>query len=439
MKDLLSVGIDVGTTTTQLVFSRLTVENQANAFCVPQFDITKKEILYRSQIHFTPLLSENVIDFEGVRQIIDQEYQNAGIQNVDTGAVIITGETARKENARQVLDALSGYAGDFVVATAGAALEGALAGKGSGAAAYSEQHQCAVLNMDIGGGTSNFALFENGKLCDTGCVRVGGRLMEFDKSGRCTHIASVLRPFFDEGADPVRVCEFLVEILEEAVGLRPTEQYKDFLVDKLCKPAPILSFSGGVADLIDDVPREDFAYGDLGVLLGRAIYKSRLCKNPYIKAKETIRATVIGAGSHSTELSGSTIFYDKTQFPIKNLPVVALTQAQEEYWDLELLRTRLSAFEHAVLALKGKRNPSFEELCKLADRIATVLKGRPSPLVVALETDIGKALGQALGVRLEQSLVCLDGVKLPDGAYLDIGEPILGGQVLPVVIKTLIL
>lgn len=445
---LLSVGIDVGTSTTQLVFSHLTVKNEANAFSVPDFSITQKEVIYRSEIHFTPLLSETVIDAEGVQAIVDEEYRRAGVQKcaVQTGAVIITGETARKENARQVLSALSGYAGDFVVATAGPELESVLAGRGSGAAAYSEEHRCAVLNLDIGGGTTNLALFENGELIDTGCLNVGGRLMKFDENGRCIYLSPVLKPYFSEAAEPSQVAEFLTEILLEALGMSEGERYRDFITDKLCKPAELLCFSGGVADLIDDKPRNDLAFGDLGVLLGRAIYHSKLCENGFLRAKETIRATVIGAGTHTTELSGSTIFYDKAAFPLKNLPVAHLSEAEENAEPQILaknIENRLRFFpdEAAVIGLKGKRNPKFSELCKLADGIAIALRDIPtSPHVIAVENDMGKALGQALGMLLPQTpLICLDGVHLPDGAYLDIGAPIAGGQVLPVVIKTLVI
>ncbi len=440
---LLSVGIDVGTTTSQLVFSRLSVENQANAFSVPQFSITARKILYRSPVHFTPLLSETEIDAATLGRMVKEEFAAAGISRVDTGAVIITGETARKENAKEVLHALSGLAGEFVVATAGPALESALAGKGAGAADYSRRHNCAVLNLDIGGGTTNFALFENGELKDTGCLNVGGRLMKFEK-GRCTYLSPVLQPFFDKSADPRKVAEFLVGILEEALGLRSEQYLSHFITDKLCKPAPLLSFSGGVADLIDDTARDPFAYGDLGVFLGKAIFHSRL-KNT-IPAAETIRATVLGAGMHSTELSGSTIFYRNMSFPLKNLPVATLT-VEEEALPKErlcpLIQQKMAELvepgEPCVLALRGMENPAFSELCKLADSLAAALSHRPMVLL-CLQRDMGKALGQALQLQLPQKpLLCLDGLHLPEHSYLDIAAPIAGGQVLPVIIKTLIL
>ena len=174
MEQLNSVGIDIGTSTTQLVLSRLVLENRGNAFSVPRIVIAAREVLYRSPIHFTPLLSDTEIDAQGVRDIAAEEYRRAGVsrEEVDTGAVIITGETARKDNARQVLESLSGFAGDFVVATAGPDLESILAARGAGIDQISREEGRAILHMDIGGGTSNLALYDRGELTSTGCLDV---------------------------------------------------------------------------------------------------------------------------------------------------------------------------------------------------------------------------------------------------------------------------
>lgn len=122
MSDILrSVGLDVGTTSTQMIFSELTVENRASGFAVPEMEIARRDIRYRSPVYFTPLLDESHVDAGALRELVAEEYRRAGIrrESVDTGAIIITGETSRKENARAVLDALSDFAGEFVVATAG--------------------------------------------------------------------------------------------------------------------------------------------------------------------------------------------------------------------------------------------------------------------------------------------------------------------------------
>ena len=191
MGELLSVGLDVGTTTTQLIVSELTVENRASGFAVPQMDITARNVRYRSPVFFTPLKEHSLVDGPALEQLMERCYREAGIrrEDVDTGAVIVTGETSRKENARTVLEALARYAGDFVVTTAGPHLESVLAAKGAGAVAHSRENGCRVLHMDIGGGTTNLALIDSGHVTDTGCLNVGGRLLKTDEAGQILYLS----------------------------------------------------------------------------------------------------------------------------------------------------------------------------------------------------------------------------------------------------------
>ncbi|MBP2644131.1 MAG: hypothetical protein H6Q67_2018, partial [Firmicutes bacterium] len=169
VQTMTSVGIDIGTTTTQLVISRLTLENTASAALIPRVEITDKEVIHRSQIYSTPLLNHDLVNAAEVSRIVEMEYRQAGVafQDIDTGAVIITGETAKKENAKAILEALADFAGDFVVATAGPNLESVYAGKGSGAAAFSVERHQIIVNIDVGGGTSNYAVFQEGQAIDT--------------------------------------------------------------------------------------------------------------------------------------------------------------------------------------------------------------------------------------------------------------------------------
>ena len=264
---LRSVGLDVGTTSTQLIFSELTVENRASSFAVPELEIADRRILYRSPVHFTPLLDASHVDSSALKRLLEEEYRRAGIRrdSVDTGAVIITGETSRKENARAVLEALADFAGDFVVATAGPDLESILAAKGAGAVAYSETTGKPVLHMDIGGGTSNLAFIQDGKILGTTCLNVGGRLVKFDESAIITYVSPVLKDLWDlrvgETAQPEtleKVAEILVQALEMAAGLRsPTDLLQRLTTEEAVSPWQIpeekvvLSFSGGVADCID--------------------------------------------------------------------------------------------------------------------------------------------------------------------------------------------
>ena len=437
-ESLLSVGLDVGTTSTQMVVSRLRIENKAGSFAVPEMEIRGREILYKSPVHFTPLRQGDLVDAAAIQNIVDAEYTAAGIskKQVDTGAIIITGETSRKENARAVLEQLSGYAGDFVVATAGPDLESILAAKGAGAVEFSAKTGRTVLHMDIGGGTSNLALIEGGVITATTCLNVGGRLLKMDADGRLTYVSPVLQGIFHKQTGEVvnreevlELSEKLVRALEAAAGLRESDALTERLRTKeaatMTPPKKaVISFSGGVADCIE-TEKPWLAFDDLGPELGQAIRRSRLCAGAYRLGSETIRATVIGAGSHSAQLSGSTVFYQNIEFPLKNLPVVS---APEQLARLDGV---------GVLALRGMRSPSYVELAELAERILRSFRG--DTLILALEQDMAKALGQCLALRLgkDAKILCIDRVRLEAESYLDVGAPV--GPALPVVVKTLVL
>lgn len=443
-EQLRSVGLDVGTTSTQMILSELTIENRASNFAVPEMEIAERKILYKSPIYFTPLLDESHVDGGGIRAIVEEEYRKAGIRrdSVDTGAIIITGETSRKENARAVLDALADFAGEFVVATAGPDLESVLAAKGAGAVDFSEQTGKTVLHMDIGGGTSNLSLICGGKVVRTGCLNVGGRLLKLDKNGTVTYVSPVLDGICDlkigdtttrQKLEPV--AQTLAQALEMAAGLREetplleklttAEALEGFRVTEKA----VISFSGGVADCIErEVPWLEF--GDIGPVLGQAIRESRLCQGEYMLGSETIRATVIGAGCHSAQLSGSTVFYQNVQFPLKNVPVVNIET-------LTSIRRELSRQEGtAVLAMPGTAAPTYREVVAMAEGILAQTDGQ---VLLCLEQDMAKALGQALAARLppQARVLCIDRVRVSEGSYLDIGAPI--GHALPVVVKTLVL
>ena len=199
---ILSVGIDIGTSTTQVIFSQLTFKNSAGYFAVPHIEIADNNVVYKSDIYITPLKDRVMIDGEKVRQIVAGEFSKAGFGPGDTqtGAVIITGESARKENSEIVLNELSDFAGEFVVSTAGPDLESIIAGKGSGEAAYSKENQCTVVNLDIGGGTTNAVLFDCGEVIAKGCLDVGGRLIKVDPDMKVTYVSdSVKRIASHEG------------------------------------------------------------------------------------------------------------------------------------------------------------------------------------------------------------------------------------------------
>lgn len=469
---ILSVGIDIGTTTTQLVFSRLTIENLASSYTVPRITIVNKEIIYESPIYFTPLTSPVEIDADAVKKIVELEYAAAGMKpgEIHTGAVIITGETARKQNANLVLSALSKMAGDFVVATAGPDLESVLSARGAGADLLSSEHRTVVANLDVGGGTTNIAVFERGGLRGTCCLDIGGRLVKV-KDNRIDYIFPGIARLAARHGLEIRLgsqadlhqlrqlCSLMADQLAMALHvLLPDETHPLMYTNQghALPEQPVIqavTYSGGVADYVYQQASADwFRYGDIGILLGQAIQaQSQLSRLKRFIPAETIRATVVGAGTHTTEISGSTIAYVEHCLPMKNIPILKISEADET--DLSRLAasiaTQLPLFmpegkpEPVAIAFTGRGRSRFSEIQSLAKAIIQgakeVIEHR-HPLIIVVENDIGKALGHAIRVLLgkPKDVICIDSIRTLSGDYIDIGLPIADGRVVPVVIKTLI-
>ena len=467
---LLTVGIDLGTSTTQLVLSELTVENFASAFTVPRISISDKKVIYRSDIIFTPLLNQSEIDAEPIKAFVAEQYRQAGIhkQDIQMGAVIITGETARKSNANNVLRALSGYAGDFVVATAGPDLESIIAGKGAGAQTYSETKRKPVVNLDIGGGTTNLAVFKDGEVIDTACFDIGGRLIKLDQQQKITYIAPKIQEIInkkgltlhlgDQATEQnlLPIISELVAVLENSIGLGTQSPFYQLLVTnhplRKGEELPIVTFSGGVADCLNTTSTNLFKYGDIGLLLGKYLRKSLIfSEKEVLESAETIRATVVGAGSHTAEISGSTIAYREQILPVKNIPILKLAQEDETLTVTELGQRiqeklnwhRIEETPQIALAIRGMSNPTFADIQRFGQWIVeglASLVAEQIPIIVMVDEDMAKALGHALSAHLPKDypFICLDSVKVENGDYVDIGLPVAEGAVLPVIVKTLV-
>ncbi|MBX6396276.1 MAG: ethanolamine ammonia-lyase reactivating factor EutA, partial [Alicyclobacillaceae bacterium] len=304
-----TVGIDVGTSTTKLVISELKVANTAGRTRVPRLEIVERRVVYRSPLYRTPLLNERLIDIPGVWSIVEQEYRRAGVsmREVDTGAVIITGETANKENAREMVVSLAHRAGDFVVATAGPDLEGILAGKGSGAWQWSKKTGRTIANVDIGGGTANIAVFSGGEVSGTCTLHIGGRMVEF-AGGTIARISPTLVEWMrmeglsldvgqrvDGGVvDMLRkitdgLARSLAAVLRGEVGLAEEPLFVNH-PPNWADPPDCVMFSGGVGGMMEELTRSravsDYAalvwdraqagdgFADIGVPLAHSLLAS---------------------------------------------------------------------------------------------------------------------------------------------------------------------
>lgn len=480
VQTMTSVGIDIGTTTTQLVISRLTLENTASAALVPRVEITGKEVIHRSQIYFTPLLDHNLVNAVEVSQIVESEYRRAGVtpSDIDTGAVIITGETAKKENAKAILEALADFAGDFVVATAGPNLESVYAGKGSGAAAFSSERHQIIVNIDVGGGTSNYAVFQEGQAIDTACLNVGGHLIEIELGkNRVSYIAKPAQIVLEtmnrtiQIGDEISLSDLkevattmarsVVEVLRTKVPSELTRQLLMTPTLSLNYSLGKVMISGGVADHVysDQFPHsveEISRFGDFGPLLGW-ILRELLLEESFelIRPLETVRATVIGTGTQSVNLSGSTIHVEEQTLPLRNvliaLPFANHPSGMPETADqiAHIIRKTINALmiegdNHPIaLALQGPNALTFQNIQILALGIISGMKGyltQTNTLILILEKDCGKILGQSITALYPKpiELICIDQLSVGNSDYIDIGKPLMGGRVVPVVIKTLV-
>jgi ethanolamine utilization protein EutA len=345
-RNLLSVGVDVGTTTTQIIFSRLNLQDVSRPGQIPRIDITDRKVIYQSPIVFTPLIDTQTIDADRLNEIVRAEYVAAGVDpnQVETGAVIITGETAKKKNADDILRALSGLAGEFVVSVAGPNVESLIAGKGAGAAEYSQKNYATVTNVDIGGGSANSATFRTGNLIGAAAMNYGGRILEIENAtGRVRHIADPARHILEDiglrleiGDSPTledlrrftdRMADMTVELIEGTSSPLAEKIYLTPPVGASGKGS-ILMFSGGIGHYyynpipihsVSDVTK----YDDVGPLLAESL-RQHAGLNTYtvVPPAETVRATVLGASTQTVTLSGSTIWAEREILPLKNVPVI---------------------------------------------------------------------------------------------------------------------
>lgn len=470
-KEILSVGIDIGTTTTSMIVSLLGISNTAASYRVPEVSITTKEIIYRSPLYLTPQKDRELLDGDAIRRIFEDEYRKAGIrpEDVDTGAVIITGESSLKENAQIIVDHLSSLAGEFVVATAGPDLESILAGRGSGAESFSKKYGCVAANLDIGGGTTNVSVFNCGTLEAQTCIDVGGRIAKYDDSGRLTYVSKRLNDLaslrgrqFNEGEtvsdETLRdIGSLLAETVLDSIRSTHTELTRISTTNtsnpiRLSEPIRYVTFSGGVADCYYGEETNLRKYNDLGPCIAKALHE-KVVTEPFdvMKPKETIRATVVGAGTYMTEVSGSTISYTEDLFPIKNLPMFLPSEAAEaELYtgNMSMLKQELqwymeqSQVERIGLCIRGKERTTYDELKNLASSLLKTDRSvldQTKPLILICEHDLAKALGQVMGREAPgRTIICLDCIKINSGDYIDIGKPVMDGVALPVVVKTLI-
>ncbi|MFW9846809.1 MAG: ethanolamine ammonia-lyase reactivating factor EutA, partial [Candidatus Thorarchaeota archaeon] len=421
-KLLTSVGVDIGTSTSHVVFSSILLEKDMTSR-TEKFEIKEKKVLYKGTIHLTPFLDPSTIDFKALRRLLLADYKAAGfdLSSIDTGAVIITGETARKENAEEIVEALAGESGKFVAATAGPNFEAVLAAHGAGAVMKSAENGHTIMNVDIGGGSSNIAVCKDGRVISTAAINVGGRLVATDSSGTIIRLEETGRRLGEkvglslslgqtlDKPSKERMARALAEALIEALqGKQESE-----ITQMLMMTTPLdhqgeldeIMFSGGVAEFL--YQREEKDYCDLGHLLAASVL-DLVKKNelPLSEPEHRIRATVIGAGQSSLQVSGSTTFLSiGLEYPLRNLPVVT-PHIPRGKSSIEAVRKSIQSalkrfdiqegVDPLILAFADAVRPSYESLTEFAKGIVAGLPNtiaNKKPILMCFDSDIGNSVG----------------------------------------------
>lgn len=464
---LTSVGVDIGSSTSHLVFSRIIMERLGARYIV-----SKRETLHEAPITLTPYAEGEDIDADALGEFVEASFQSAGLgrDEIDTGALILTGVAVRRRNARAIADLFAAESGKFVAVSAGDGLEATMAAHGSGAALRSTRSDGLVVNIDIGGGTTKIAHCVGGKVSQVTALDAGARLVVLDDNGRVTRVEPTGKAHADDvgadvsvgtapGADALdAIADRMAERIVEAAGLAPLSEATEAML--LIPPLPVaedidaLSFSGGVSEYV--YGNEPAVYGDLGPQLARHVRRrAEEAGLPIEQPVATIRATVVGASQYTVQLSGTTIFVEPPEtVPLRNVPVIVpeldLDGQTLEPDDIAaaigvaLTRLDLQDKETPVaLGFHWRGSASFQRLDQFCSGVRLALSQsleHGQPLVLVSDGDVGGLVGIHLKeeMKLDAPVISVDGIELKEFDYIDIGALIETSGAVPVVIKSLI-
>lgn len=449
---LRSVGVDIGSATSHLVFSEITMAKVDQRF-VP----VERQVTYSSPILLTPYAEGSTIDVPALVRFIDQQFAAAGLARSDVGcgAVLLTGTALDRVNARLAADVFADQAGRFVAVSAGDALEAVLAAHGSGAVARSVTSGAPVVNLDIGGGTTKLALCVGGAVTATAALDAGARLVVVDDADRVVRVEPAGLRIADHLGIPLALGANLAAADREAMARHMVDEIVTALGGRdswllrtpaLAGSAGTVVVSGGVAEYLTGEPGDSL--GDLGPAIGdrlRTTVDTVVAGNP-------IRATVFGAALFTVQLSGDTIHVSRPDaLPVRDVPVVVLDPVPAEVSATETAAGVVRALHRngrsdmagpLALAVRWTGSATLARLTKVAEGVADGLAsaGATGPVMLVCDDDVGRLLGRHLADRLppDRDVVAVDGVDVRDFDFLDVAAQDGRGAAVPVTVKSLV-
>jgi len=468
--ELTTVGIDIGSSTSHLLFAKVTLQRRAQELS-SRFVVIEREVVWRSPIMLTPFLPDGTIDAEMLGAFVRGAYEMAGLarSQVDSGAVILTGEAVKRKNARAIDELFAEEAGKFVCATAGHKLECRLAAHGSGAVRLSREKGECILHVDIGGGTTKLALIDKGVIVGVAAFAVGGRLIAADDHGAWTRVDDSARVVAEElglSTDPHSLADpgaragiarrlakiaadYILDTQRDRLGtaLRLTD-------DLARKTTPrAITFSGGVSEYVFGHEQQEF--GDIAKPLADALGRELAgrTKLPVLDPGQRIRATVIGASQFTVQVSGKTIYLPEPDvLPVHNVPVVHLDLDPAAPIESNVMHTTicegiaqmdLAPHSRMAIAFAWHGDPEYSQLEAAGRAIVQALAPlgqRDELLILVIDGDIGRTLGRLLHRELNWPgpIVSIDGVQLQELDFVDVGQLLSPPGVVPVVVKSLL-
>ncbi|MDI1436048.1 ethanolamine ammonia-lyase reactivating factor EutA [Polyangium sorediatum] len=460
------LGLDFGSTTcSAMVASATMVRN-----CVTgRMELSRLTEEVRSVPVFTPL-REGRIDEAAVAALLDGWLAGGGLEGkaIFGGGALITGLAAQRENAAALASLLRARLGDAIlVATGDANLESWMAFLGSAARLSRRHPEVEILNLDMGGGTTNLALGIDGDVRRTGCLFVGARHVQVEPGTyRIVSLSRYARALLDHlgmargpgdelsPGDVDVVLSFYVALLEAAV----TGHAEAFTTDAarlhlhtdiaLEPPAPhvprIVTLSGGVGALVYDKLRgapwpSTTLFGDLGIDLAQRILSSDVLARDLSAwiPDHFGRATVFGMMRHSMDISGATVFLSSPDvLPLRDLPILGRLGSDADAGRVDtLLRLVRESQAGGCLRIEGA-GPSLAALRRLGALLGDVLRAHPlrpeQTLVLFVAENVGKTLGHYVSDwgKSPLKLVVIDEVAVKDARFAQIGR--MKGHVVPV-------
>lgn len=461
--NLLTVGVDIGSATSQIVFSDLTLQRQGG-----RYETVERVVRYQSDVLLTPFTERQTVDSEVLAEFFAVQFDQAGVtpDQVDTGAVILTGVALLRRNAEAIAEIFASDSGRFVSVAAGDGIEALLAAHGSGAVTGS-QSAGRLVNVDVGGGTTKISLCVSGRVEAVSAIDIGARLIAWDPSGVIVRVEpSALRIAAHLGMEPAvgevlstedrrRLARHMSAVVADAVcGNWDRPEVADLLRTgplPIAEESPPVVLSGGMARYVDG--GEARSFNDLGPSMAAelpSVFAERGVR--FSVAASSIRATVIGASQFTVQVSGTTIHVSgPVVLPVRNVPVATVPRSADPsvMADQDLRRRIARAIELSpaddralAVSLPWTGSADFATLDAFCDDVLSatddVLVGDRA-LILVVDHDVAGLIGAHLELErgLTRPLVVIDGIELKSFDFIDVGDYLDGSSSVPVTIKSL--